>query len=455
MIQTDRIPPAAGTLLRELIDNHNIKITCAYDEIYRRETDEYAVLDISGTADGFLVHICCSEEKSAFYAICEIDRRIKSGTLQMGTFTVSPSFAVRGYIEGFYGKPWTQAQRISVMELAAKYRMNTVFYAPKDDPYHREHWRELYPEDRLMQLKALSDRAQTLYMDFYWCVAPGLSIRYSDPRDFTALCNKAKQVFELGVRCFGLLLDDIDETLRDSGDKRIYNDLVSAHVDLINRFFAFLTELEPAAKLTVCPTVYHGTGNEPYITKLGKGIPGEVGLFWTGPDICSRALTSEDAARFAMCTGHKPLYWDNYPVNDEAMFREMHLGPVIGRDGDLAEYATGLIANCMEYAECSKIPLCTIADYLLYGERYDPEASFENAVREAVGDANTKAFLTFADHLYTSCLMNTNDRRLTETFYQAGKAVSENNTEQANKIINAYTERMEKSLTFLNNDFPI
>ena len=41
------------------------------------------------------------------------------------------------------------------MKLMASYGMNTYFYAPKDDIYHRAKWRELYPENELTQLKNL------------------------------------------------------------------------------------------------------------------------------------------------------------------------------------------------------------------------------------------------------------------------------------------------------------
>lgn len=43
-----------------------------------------------------------------------------------------------------------------------------------------------------------------------------------------------------------------------------------------------MKELDPKSRLTVCPLVYHGSGEEYYISKLGRGIDGDVSLFWTG-----------------------------------------------------------------------------------------------------------------------------------------------------------------------------
>ena len=44
------------------------------------------------------------------------------------------SFQRRGYLEGFYGKPWTDAQRRDMIALMAAHGMNTYAYGAKDDP---------------------------------------------------------------------------------------------------------------------------------------------------------------------------------------------------------------------------------------------------------------------------------------------------------------------------------
>ena len=106
--------------------------------------------------------------------------------------------------------------------------MNTVYHAPKDDLYHREKWREKYPEDELSKLKELVDQAAEYYMDFYWCIAPGLSMKYSDEAEFDALIEKSKQLYSIGIRCFGLLLDDIDDDLFEEGSVDVDNRILLA-----------------------------------------------------------------------------------------------------------------------------------------------------------------------------------------------------------------------------------
>ncbi|MBR3779616.1 MAG: beta-N-acetylglucosaminidase domain-containing protein [Clostridia bacterium] len=444
-------------LFGDTADKFNIEIIyenskrVVYCEKTHRVADEKYILSVSGKE----VKIYCSCEKGAFYALCDLAKRIDENTVSDGEFICSPSFSVRGYIEGFYGTPWSHENRKSVMKLMAKNRMNTVYYAPKDDLYHREKWRENYPEDELERLKALVDCAKEYYMNFYWCIAPGLSMKYSDDAEFDTLINKTKQLYSIGIRCFGLLLDDIDEELVFEEDKAVFGETVNAHIELINRYYSALKKIDSSIHLTVCPTLYHGKGSEYYISKLGKNIPTLVSVFWTGRDICSRELTSPEAVRFIENTFHKPLYWDNYPVNDCSMFNEMHISPIIGRDPDLYKYSEGIISNCMEYAECSKIPLITFADYLWDSENYDPQKSWESAIRQVVGKENADNFIIFADHLYTSCLKDANSRRMYEAFDEIETAFKSGNPEKALALAENYLGKMNACRDYLKQDLPI
>ncbi len=423
----------------------------SYCEKTCRLTDEKYILNVKGRS----VSVECSGEKSAFYALCDLTRRIDENSLADGEYICSPSFPVRGYIEGFYGNPWSHESRKSVMTLMAKSKMNTVYYAPKDDRYHRELWREEYPETELLRLKELVDTAKELYMDFYWCIAPGLSMKYSDNAEFEALMNKTKQLYSIGIRNFGLLLDDIDDELSFEDDKNVYGETVNAHIELINRYYSELKHTDSSINLTVCPTLYHGKGNEYYVSKLGQNISPLISVFWTGKDICSRELTSFDALKFVENTHHKPLYWDNYPVNDCSMYNEMHISPIINRDSDLYKYSEGIISNCMEYAECSKIPLITFADYLWDSENYNPQKSWEGAIRQVVGKENAENFIVFADHLYTSCLKDANSRRMYAVLDEIEEAFKAKNEQKAFEIAENHIKKMNACREFLKRPLPI
>lgn len=463
MIKGNVSLPAFEELFGNVLGGDEIEITlCAkntrgvcYCEKTRRLTDEKYILNVKKSGGKTQISVECSGEKSAFYALCHIAEGLKENSLAEGEYICSPSFKVRGYIEGFYGVPWSHEKRKSVMALMAKNKKNTVYYAPKDDDFHRELWREKYPDNKLALLKELVDKAKKYYMDFYWCIAPGLSVKYSDESEFNLLMEKTKQLYSIGIRSFGLLLDDISEELVFEEDKLAYGETVNAHIELVNKYHSALLSLDSKVKLTVCPTLYHGRGDEYYISKLGQGISPRISLFWTGRDICSRELTSFEALKFIEGTHHKPLYWDNYPVNDCAMYNEMHISPIINREGDLWKYSEGIISNCMEYAECSKIPLITFAHYLWDSENYNPELSFERAVKQVVGEENGEIFMVFADHLYTSCLKDENSRRIYKVFEEAKRKFEEGDGDTAFALIEEYAEKMNKCREFLRQDLPL
>ena len=260
------------------------------DEACRVSGEKY-ILSAEKCADGIRISATVSCKKSLFRAVNRIIGMIDDKKFFIGEAVDYPLFAVRGYIEGFYGKPWTHENRKMMLKLMSFYGMNTYYYAPKDDPYHRDKWQELYPEKELSQLAELSVMCEENFVDFHFCIAPGLSMKYSSEEDYEALVCKAKQLYGIGIRNFGLLLDDIPENLWFDEDKAAFDgEAVNAHIDLANRFRASLKEIDPTCRITVCPLQYHGKGNEYFISKLGQGLAGDIDIFWTGKNICSQEL---------------------------------------------------------------------------------------------------------------------------------------------------------------------
>ncbi len=313
---------------------------------------------------------------------------------------VSP-FAVRGVLEGFYGNPWTHEQRLELLGFMASRGMNTFVYAPKDDPRMRRDWRSAYVGPDLRRLNELVNRSRAAGIELMFCVSPGLTMRYSDEEDLEALCDKLGAVEQLGVTSFGLLFDDIPADLQHLEDREAFDTLADAHVAVANQVYE---RLERGTRLTVCPTVYSGGGTESYLATLGAGLEPGIDVFWTGRSMCSPTLDVRDAATFERTARRPATYWDNYPVNDVSMRFELHIGPYRGRDPHLFRHAFGVVANGMELFEASKIPIATIADYLMAPETYDAEKSWRRAIRDVAGDADLEAFALFADNVRSSCL---------------------------------------------------
>ncbi|RNB54365.1 protein O-GlcNAcase [Brevibacillus gelatini] len=325
-------------------------------------------------------------------------------------------FAVRGVIEGFYGTPWTHAERLDMIDFLHRHDYNAYFYAPKDDVFLRERWMEPHPEAAMRQLDELIASTAGRGMQFVYGVSPGLSMEYANPAHTELLVKKYRTMYDKGVRYFSLLFDDIPMQLLHERDVAQFAHLADAHVQTARRVYELMQEWGEPVKLVVCPTQYNGIGKEPYIRYLGQHLPEAIDVFWTGRFVCSPYLTDGDAVRFAEYTGHKPFYWDNYPVNDLAMANELHIGPLRHRDPDLWQHAAGYVANAMSLAECSKIPLATTAAYLRDPQGYDPTVAWKQAVEEVAGKDDAAAFFAFADNVQGSFLCEVESPRLLEAF---------------------------------------
>ena len=65
-----------------------------------------------------------------------------------------------GIVEGFYGRPWTAAERHDTIAFLARHGYRFHIYAPKADPYLRRRWQEDHPPEAADQLASrLADKA--------------------------------------------------------------------------------------------------------------------------------------------------------------------------------------------------------------------------------------------------------------------------------------------------------
>ncbi|HJV45941.1 MAG TPA: protein O-GlcNAcase [Bacillota bacterium] len=370
---------------------------------YLIEAEGYYI-EIKRTMDQYVwVWITAKSPRGYYYAYLTW-LQLMEQVLYEGAILDNPLIEIRGVVEGYYGKPWNVDERLRAFEILSYQKMNTYIYAPKQDRYHRDLWAVSYPQEEAENLTRLIHGCQKHFLDFVFAVSPGLSIRYSSVESINQLMGKYRQVYQLGVKFFGLFLDDIALSLYDEGDKRQFGELVKAQIFLIHTVYAQLKEMDSEIRFMVCPTQYYGEGNEEYIRALGRALPKEVDLIWTGRRICSPEITAREACVFYESTRHQALYWDNYPVNDANMVDEMHIGPLVNRDPFLFLYAKGLIANVMEYAEASLIPLITVAHYLWNSEAYHAQTSFSYAVRKIVGEKDEAAFMLLSDCINQSSI---------------------------------------------------
>ena len=137
---------------------------------------------------------------------------------------------LRGIVEGFYGTPWQQAERLDMLAFCGQHDFNAYIYAPKDDPYHRAKWREPYPEAKMQELAELIKAAKAQNVRFVFAVSPGLDIHFygiKGYQDRLAMERKLQAMYDLGVRDFAVFFDDIQD--KDGKGQAEFLNWLSAH----------------------------------------------------------------------------------------------------------------------------------------------------------------------------------------------------------------------------------
>lgn len=286
-----------------------------------------------------------------------------------------------GVIEGFYGRPWTTAQRERLLGWMKEWGLNTYLYAPKDDLKHRALWREHYDADELAALGRLAAGCHERGINFVYAIAPGLDVTYH--AELPVLTSKLRQVAALGVSSLAMLFDDIPETMKPE-DRERFGSFAAAQARVANGVRAALRAEDRAASLWFCPTVYCGrfadarvAGNA-YLRELGDSLHADIEVMWTGPEVVSETITPESIREVAAVLRRKPIIWDNLHANDYDL-RRIYLGPYCGRPAELRAEVRGLLSNPNCEFEANFIPLHTLAAYARADGAWDAGAALQAA----------------------------------------------------------------------------
>ena len=235
---------------------------------------------------------------------------------------------IAGVIEGFYGPPWSWADRRSIIDTLREWGGNWYVWAPKADPRHRDHWRDPFNPDEIDGFASLRGRGI------------GVSIGLTPGRD--ALPDDVLEKLAPVVRIadgFTICFDDLDD-----------HDEAHRHAAIANSVRERL-----GLPVWIVPTHYAGTANSPYLTNLIDGLHPDIAVMWTGSTVvCDTISATEAEARRRVTGGRVPLVWDNTPVNDALMRDLLHLGPYNGREAALRSEISGLLINPMEFAAASR-----------------------------------------------------------------------------------------------------
>ena len=240
---------------------------------------------------------------------------------------------ITGYIEGFYGKLLDWNSRKILITSLYKNKMNSYFYAPKEDKNHRFHWRAKYSLKWRKHFKDFTQFSKKKNINIIAGIAPGLDFNFetldnsstnNQSCDFELLYNKAKQLLEDGADVIALLLDDIPNNFEIKFGNNVSEGRI--HALLANKLSKRLKK-----NIYFVPRIYADELIEDapnYLSDLSLFLNPNIIVFYCGENVVSKTLTNNSTInRFLP---NKIVYWDNYYANDYCP-RRFFIGPYTGR----------------------------------------------------------------------------------------------------------------------------
>jgi hyaluronoglucosaminidase len=233
-----------------------------------------------------------------------------------------------GLIEGFFGRPWSWADRHEAVRFLAPSGFGFYLYAPKADPWLRRRWQEPYPEPELADLASLAETCRAAGVRFGVGLSPFELHLHPGSGWQAAMAAKLAELDLVGVQDLAILFDDMRGDVPDLAERQ-------------SEIVHFAVECTRAGRILCCPSYYSDDGildsafgaRPPfYLEQLGRLLDPAIGIMWTGEEVVSREFSTGHLDRVAGPLGRKPFLWDNYPVNDGArMSRHLHLRAFTGR----------------------------------------------------------------------------------------------------------------------------
>ena len=351
----------------ELVDNYFNSEVPHEETFFDEKTDAHLVYSNDG-----VIGVLGEDADSAFYGVTTLKHvfnQLDNNEIKEFRIDDYADVAYRGFIEGYYGNPWSNEDRAALMTYGGDYKLNQYIFAPKDDPYHNSKWRELYPEEKLEGIKKLAAAGEASKTRYVYALHPFMNnaIRFDTDENYQEDLNiiKAKftQLLESGVRQFGILADDASVPPQGA----------SSYVRLLNDLTEWLREQQKTYTdlkddIIFCPNDYMGSGASEQLKEVNKAGD-NVSIVMTGGRIWGE-VSQEFATNFKNniasegYEGRAPYFWINWPCSDNSK-KHLIMG---GNDtflhpGVQAESVKGIVLNPMQQAEANKSALFAVADY--------------------------------------------------------------------------------------------
>ena len=344
-----------------------------------------------------------------YYALATLQFIFEQSSMSVRTLVIKDysQSALRGFIEGYYGIPWTAEERKELMRFGSRVKTNIYIYAPKDDVYHSTSWRSLYNDVDYRVLKEQVEVGNSSKTRLAWAIHPFMNnplTRNSYNNDLQIIKNKFEQVYSAGVRQFVVSADDINMPSPTNPSEVDVPHHAELHKDLLNDLVSWVKSKGDCYDLVFVPTTYNNTDEKcaEYFETLMDGLDESVQIMWTGQKVCSSMNNmAYDAFHSYSGTSKKPFIWMNWPVNDYAInYLLMGEGEVFNKqyENDDAVEFSGLVVNPMQLAEASKFSIWACGDYSWNTKDFDMHQSYLDSFKY-IEKEETENLMKVVEHL--------------------------------------------------------
>ena len=380
--------------------------------------------DRSGIAH---VLILGEDTDAAFCGLASLEQILDCGTSELNGVVIYDYADIRdrGIIEGYYGVPYSAEVTKDLFRFMARYKMNTYMYGAKSDPYHSRYWAEPYPTEISEEqknigflsqdmLREITEVSHATKVNFIWAIHPGVAFTdAADENVNSRIMDKFESMYGLGVRQFGVFVDDVGVPYDDPTLKLCAGRLT----DLQNRIDARWNVSGAAPSDTVKPLNYvpqlyayswTSRDNARKFFKSLSATPDKINIYITGRAVWT-VPNNEDLDVVRDFLGRSTGWWWNYPCNDNDMtklfpmdiysnFRDERHIDNMARLEALKDERT-LIINPMQQGEISKITLFSVADYSWNNNAFNNERSWSASLAAVVGKENEASLRLLAPYL--------------------------------------------------------
>lgn len=385
------------------------------------------VVSLSSLGGKAQVVVLGEHTDAVFYGLATLEQMLDNGTqnLPCATFYDYADVQSRGVIEGYYGVPYSEEVTADLFRFMARFKLNTYMYGAKSDPYHSRYWDQAYPKEITAEqkrlglmtegmMKHLCDVAHQTKVNFVWAIHPGQTFTDAASTDvLDRIMSKFSLMYDLGVRQFGVFVDDVgvpedDVQLRQGAER------LSQLQQLIDQRWnkpgtALASQVKP---LHYVPQLYAFSWVTPDKARRFweslRPVPEKVNIYTTGKNIWS-VPNSSDLATLHDYLGREVSWWWNYPCNDNDVTKifpadtyanfvdEKHIDGNERMEKGLS--LKTIIINPMQQGELSKIALFSVADYTWNMNTFDNMQSWKASLPAVVGEDKAPAFESLVPYL--------------------------------------------------------